>query len=55
MVYALGRNLDDFDECAVRDVLSVLRAGTTDRFSTLIVGVAQSTPFRRRRAAGSPP
>lgn len=54
MVYALGRELDDYDECAVRDALEVLRRDDY-RFSALVRGVAESVPFRNRRAATSSP
>jgi mono/diheme cytochrome c family protein/AcrR family transcriptional regulator len=53
MVYALGRELDYFDECAVRDALAALRAGDY-RFSALVRGVVESVPFRNRRAATTP-
>jgi len=53
MVYALGRELDHFDDCAVRDALARLRQGDY-RFSTLVLGVAESVPFRNRRASPTP-
>ena len=53
MVYALGRELDDFDDCAVEDALSALRKDDY-RFSALILGVADSVPFRNRPGLGLP-
>ena len=47
--YALGRELDDGDEAAVRDVHEAMEKGG-HRFSALIEGVAGSVPFRQRRA-----
>ena len=52
MTYSLGRGLEYYDAPAVR---AILRDAARDdyRFSSLIVGVVQSTPFRMRRTAGS--
>jgi mono/diheme cytochrome c family protein len=51
MTYALGRGVEYYDAPAVR---AVLRDAARDdyRFSSLIVGIVQSAPFRMRRAAG---
>ena len=51
MTYALGRGLEYYDAPAVR---AILRDGSRDeyRFSTLVLGVVQSAPFRMRKAAG---
>jgi hypothetical protein len=51
MTYALGRGLEYYDAPAVR---AILRDGSRDeyRFSSLVVGVVQSAPFRMRKAAG---
>jgi hypothetical protein len=51
MTYALGRGLEYYDAPAVR---AILRDGSRDeyRFSTLVLGVVQSAPFRMRTAAG---
>ena len=49
LTYALGRGLEYYDAPAVREIV---RSAARDeyRFSTLIAGVVQSTPFLMRRA-----
>ena len=49
MTYALGRGLEYYDAPAVR---AVTRAAADDgyRFSSIIVGIVRSAPFRMRRA-----
>ena len=49
LTYALGRGLEHHDAPAVR---AIVRAAAEDdyRFSSLIVGIAESMPFRMRRA-----
>jgi len=48
LTYALGRGLETYDTPAVRGV--VHGSGTQDyRFSALVLGVANSTPFQMRR------
>jgi hypothetical protein len=50
MTYALGRGLEYYDAPAVRDIAK--RARTEDyRFSSVVLGIVDSTPFRMRRAA----
>ncbi len=51
MTYALGRGVEYYDAPAVR---AILRDASRDdyRFSSLIVGIVQSPPFRMRKAAG---
>jgi hypothetical protein len=52
MTYALGRGLEYYDAPAVRAVTRA--AGPNDyRFSSVILGIAKSTPFRMRRAEAS--
>jgi len=46
--YALGRDLGDEDEAAVREAKSFLEKNEF-RFSALVTGVAESLPFRWRR------
>lgn len=47
--YALGRGLDYYDEPAVRKILQ--EAGPSEyRWSSLIVGIVNSTPFQMRRS-----
>jgi hypothetical protein len=52
LIYALGRGLDYRDMPAVR---AILRAASRDnyRFSDLILGIVQSTPFQMRSAANA--
>ena len=50
LTYALGRNLEFYDAPAVRAITRA--AGPSDyRFSSLVLGIVQSTPFRMRRSA----
>jgi mono/diheme cytochrome c family protein len=51
MTYALGRGVEYFDAPAVR---AILRDASRDeyRFSSLVVGIVQSAPFRMRKAEG---
>jgi mono/diheme cytochrome c family protein len=51
MTYALGRGVEYYDAPAVR---AILRDSLRDdyRFSSLIVGIVQSAPFRMRKAEG---
>jgi mono/diheme cytochrome c family protein len=49
MTYALGRGLEYYDAPAVRDITR--RARTDDyRFSSVVLGIVNSTPFRMRRS-----
>ena len=47
LTYALGRNLESYDMPAVR---SIVRDAASDRhrFSSLVLGIVQSTPFQMR-------
>ena len=49
LTYALGRGLEPYDAPAVR---AIVRAAARDgyRFSSLVVGIVESAPFRMRRA-----
>jgi len=51
LTYALGRGLEYYDAPSVR---TILRGAAQDdyRFSSLIVGIVQSAPFRMRKAEG---
>ena len=49
MTYALGRGLEYYDAPAVRAITRDA-AGNDYRFSSLIVGIVESAPFRMRRA-----
>ena len=50
LTYALGRGLDHRDAPAVRKILRDAEPGGY-RWSSLILGIVESTPFRMRRAA----
>ncbi len=51
LTYALGRGLESYDKCVVQDIAKY--ATQQDyRFSALIVAVAQSDPFRKRKSNG---
>jgi mono/diheme cytochrome c family protein len=49
MIYALGRGLEYYDAPAVRAITRTARASDY-RFSSVILGIVKSTPFRMRRA-----
>ena len=47
MTYALGRNLESYDMPAVRAI--VRDAANEDyRFSSIVIGIIESTPFQMR-------
>ena len=48
--YALGRELDFYDECPVNEITAAL-AREQYHFSALVLGVVKSFPFQHRRAA----
>ena len=50
MAYALAREVQGDDECAVRKIQAEMERDG-HRFSTLVLGVARSLPFRYRRDA----
>jgi hypothetical protein len=48
LIYALGRGVEPFDAPAIRQILR--RASAEDfRFSALILGIVNSTPFQMRK------
>jgi len=49
--YALGRGLEFYDERALRKILAEV-ARSDYRFSSLVVSIVQSDPFRMRRGLG---
>ena len=49
MTYALGRGVESYDAPAVRKVVADARAGDY-RFSSVILGIVNSTPFQMRRS-----
>jgi len=50
--YALGRGLEYYDERAIRKILGDV-ARAEYRFSSLVVSIVQSDPFRMRRGLGT--
>ena len=48
MTYALGRGLESYDQPAVRQVMRAA-AGDDYRWSSIIMGIVDSAPFRMRR------
>jgi hypothetical protein len=48
LAYALGREIEYYDEPAVVKILSSLEENGY-RFSTLVIGIIHSEPFRKRR------
>ncbi len=48
MIYALGRELQHFDEPALRDITTALDKND-NRFSILVLEVVKSYPFQHRR------
>lgn len=50
LTYALGRELEDFDDCPVRQITGQLKADQ-HRFSSLVLAIVKSYPFQHRRAA----
>ena len=49
LTYALGRGVEDFDAPAVRKIVQDARGGDY-RFSSLVLGIVNSTPFQMRRS-----
>jgi len=52
MTYALGRGLDYYDMPAVRQIVKE-SAASDYRFSSLVLGIVNSTPFQKRVKSGS--
>jgi len=48
LTYALGRGLEHYDKCAVKEIVAHLEANEF-RFSALIAGIVNSVPFQMRR------
>jgi Protein of unknown function (DUF1592)/Protein of unknown function (DUF1588)/Protein of unknown function (DUF1585)/Protein of unknown function (DUF1587)/Protein of unknown function (DUF1595) len=49
LTYALGRGVEDYDAPAVRGIVRTAR-GNDYRFSSLVLGIVNSTPFQMRRS-----
>ncbi|MGC4005783.1 MAG: DUF1592 domain-containing protein [Pirellulales bacterium] len=54
LTYALGRGLEEYDECTVERIAKAVQADKY-RFSTLIVEITSSEPFLQKRGAGVRP
>ncbi len=48
LIYATGRGLEYYDECAVDEIIEYARARDF-RFSAFVIAVTESEPFRKRR------
>lgn len=48
LTYALGRGLEYYDKCAVKEIVAHLEEND-HRFSALVSGIAHSVPFQMRR------
>lgn len=48
LTYALGRGLEYYDECAIREI-AARTAENDDKMRSLILAVVESTPFQQRR------
>ena len=48
LTYALGRGLEEYDRCAVDQIVKTLEADRY-RFSTLMLAIVKSDPFQKRR------
>jgi hypothetical protein len=51
LTYGLGRGIEYYDKCAVEEIVSDIERGNY-KFSALIMGVVESTPFQKRRGEG---
>ena len=51
LTYALGRGLENFDRCAIDEIVVAMRKQGY-RFSTLVTEIVMSEPFRMRRGEG---
>ena len=49
LTYALGRGLEDYDAPAVRRIVRE-SAESGHRWSSIVVGIVESVPFRMRRS-----
>ncbi|MFP6770022.1 MAG: DUF1592 domain-containing protein [Planctomycetaceae bacterium] len=52
LIFSLGRGLEFYDRCAVDKIVKASRKNDY-RFSTLVIAIVQSEPFRRRRGEGA--
>ena len=54
LTYAIGRGLQNYDRCAVDDIIKRMNEGE-NRFSVLVTEVVLSDPFRKKRGDGELP
>jgi hypothetical protein len=54
LTYALGRGLEEYDDCTVDEIAEAVRCGDY-RFSSLVEGIVTSYPFQFKRGAGVQP
>jgi len=47
LIYALGRGLEPYDECAINEIVAAAESGG-DTFSSMVRAIAKSAPFQRR-------
>ena len=52
LTFALGRGLEYYDKCALDDLVAKLKSAD-DKFSALILAIAQSDPFTKRQSKRS--
>jgi len=50
LVYALGRGVEYYDQPAIREIMRESEADDY-RWSSIILGIVESTPFQMRRAS----
>jgi hypothetical protein len=50
LTYALGRGVEEYDHAALRKITRAA-ALNDNRWSSIILGIVQSTPFQMRRAS----
>ena len=48
LAYALGRDVQDSDECSIREIKAAAEKGD-HRYSTIVLGIVKSFPFRNRK------
>lgn len=54
LTYALGRGLEEYDECTVDRIVKTV-AAQNYKFSALLIAIVQSEPFLQKRGAGIRP
>jgi hypothetical protein len=52
LTYALGRGLEPYDKCALDDICTAVQR-SEDRFSSVLLAIATSDPFQKRRTKGA--